>query len=611
MAIWQQFWPQIWAFTGYTPQSFGVQKKKEEEIPRTSMFAGFNEKQIAQLERDTAELPVNEKSKVQEQIYREVLPQVQAKKEQEKRMAEKNALYSQSLQEKDPNKKKMMEMTIKMWDIADMAREKGKLGIDIKDDQIIDAMVNGIENWPKLFEDYMNNWNEELLYVAGLKERPVEEDKGQFQSFTDVTAWALSSATWLPRFVANKSAEAIGWAAKQLWADENRVNELVESYKQSISQEQLAKEMGADTESMAFKWTKWLWDVVQIAAWWMGIEKWVAKWLTKLWIEWTKTAGKIWVAWLKWAITWAGTTQLGSMVSKSEAATIWETTAGAVLWGVIWAWVGWYKAIKAAKQSKIWEIIAPKLSQKEAELAIIQKRAKMAGKWIKQKIIWGKSVITPTDKISQAENIIKSEIVKPSTNPVELHNQIDDLITSKAKSLNKPLSSMKIWMFTKDKAKTIKLIQDKILKNSAVNKLMTPKEIKEIELAVKNIKSAKTANELWEARKWLDLATSQNVKEATELSSDILQYKQWVWKQARWELNSLLDKSVAKYWNISTKTEFNKMSALYEAKENILTKSKEFLKPTKWILDKENLKQAWLWLAITAAGAWWLKSLTN
>jgi hypothetical protein len=78
------------------------------------MFAGFNEKQIAQLERDTAELPVNEKSKVQEQIYREVLPQVQAKKEQEKRMAEKNALYSQSLQEKDPNKKKMMEMTIKM-----------------------------------------------------------------------------------------------------------------------------------------------------------------------------------------------------------------------------------------------------------------------------------------------------------------------------------------------------------------------------------------------------------------------------------------------------------------------------------------------------------------
>jgi hypothetical protein len=56
-------------------------------------------------------------------------------------------------------------------------------------------------------------------------------------------------------------------------------------------------------------------------------------------------------------------------------------------------------------------------------------------------------------------------------------------------------------MFTKDKAKTIKLIQDKILKNSAVNKLMTPKEIKEIELAVKNIKSAKTANELWEARK--------------------------------------------------------------------------------------------------------------
>jgi hypothetical protein len=53
------------------------------------------------------------------------------------------------------------------------------------------------------------------------------------------------------------------------------------------------------------------------------------------------------------------------------------------------------------------------------------------------------------------------------------------------------------------------------------------------------------------------------------------------------------------------------MSALYEAKENILTKSKEFLKPTKWILDKENLKQAWLWLAITAAGAWWLKSLIN
>jgi hypothetical protein len=80
-----------------------------------------------QLDTDTANVPEEKKFEAKQKIYREVLPQLTAKAEQEKRVTVKNENYNNAMTEKDPVKKKTMITQVRIEDLADVIKNKYNL----------------------------------------------------------------------------------------------------------------------------------------------------------------------------------------------------------------------------------------------------------------------------------------------------------------------------------------------------------------------------------------------------------------------------------------------------------------------------------------------------
>ena len=181
-------------------------------------------------------------------------------------------------------------------------------------------------------------------------------------AFKDIIWWAYDSVTWLPRFLSDNLAKVVWWTAKKLWADEDKVNYLVQDFIDFGRNEMSAKGMWADAQSATYKITKWVWDLAQVAAW---------EWLAKNALKWTQALNKInqvKQSWLLgkmavWAAEWAADMWVYNIVSESELPTWKDLAVWATLWAAFplaWAWV---KATKNLIKKEAW-VWAEKLIEK-------------------------------------------------------------------------------------------------------------------------------------------------------------------------------------------------------------------------------------------------------
>lgn len=167
--------------------------------------------------------------------------------------------------------------------------------------------------------------------------------------------WAAwDSATWIWQFLWNSAADIIWWTAKKLWADEERVDYLVNDFKNYLEDSKISNTVGANTDSLTYKWTKMVWDLAQTYALW-------ALWGEVLW--WTKLGQ--WInavknSWLIWktavgAAEWAADMWLYSIIDDAELPSKWELIAWWVLWaaspmlGALWKWISKMTRGKAVK----------------------------------------------------------------------------------------------------------------------------------------------------------------------------------------------------------------------------------------------------------------------
>jgi len=240
--------------------------------------------------------------------------------------------------------KKVQQTKVKLADLSQKAKKKFWIDASVSDEEIINKMTNSIENWWELLNNYIEYWDKEFLYKTGL-----EDDtflNRVWDTATDIVWWAYDSATSLFRMWGKGIADAIWWAAKQLWADENKVNSLVESYKDYVDNEFSAKGIWANTDSFAYSATKTVWDLAQVAAW-EGLIKW-AIWSTAKWSQLLNTLknAPTWQKMIAWWVEWAWDMVLYSIVADNKLPTAWETWIWATIWSIIpWAWV-LYKAGK-------------------------------------------------------------------------------------------------------------------------------------------------------------------------------------------------------------------------------------------------------------------------
>lgn len=184
---------------------------------------------------------------------------------------------------------------------------------------------------------------------------PTAEGKSKYNPkwniISNIVGWAYDSATWIPRMLAKWIANAVWWTAKQFWADEEKTDALVQSYKDYLDSDWSGKSLGADTDSLAYKGAKLAWDLWQTFAYWT---LWKAALESKLWVPLATASDPLWAKSLAWATEWAADMWIYSMVSDSELPSGWDLLVWWTLWAVapmLWAWV---KAVTNA--TKKWSV---------------------------------------------------------------------------------------------------------------------------------------------------------------------------------------------------------------------------------------------------------------
>lgn len=211
-------------------------------------------------------------------------------------------------------------------------------------------------------EKYKNQWysfeaSRTLLENSDWLKNPTAYGTDKYRpkssTFKDIVWWAYDSVTWIPRFIEDNLAKAVWRVAKKLWADEDKVNYLVQDFIDFWANEMSAKGMWADTDSAAYKISKWVSDLAQVAAW---------EWLARNALKWTQALNKInqvKQSWLLgkmavWAVEWAADMWLYNIVSESELPTWKDLAVWATLWAAFplaWAWV---KATKNLIKKEAW-----------------------------------------------------------------------------------------------------------------------------------------------------------------------------------------------------------------------------------------------------------------
>ena len=169
-----------------------------------SRYLWFDEEDYKRLVEiaDSTWVTWSEKAQLMDELYQYYFPQVYNKHMLDKRQETINNMVYENgdaLANNEPNAK----VKLKMVQLSQMAKEKFDIAYNVDDGEVIRQMMENLPNWKKLLEDYLNDWNPEILYAAWI----YDEKTIDYQN-SDIVQWGIkgrvadaSSNTkenWLP-----------------------------------------------------------------------------------------------------------------------------------------------------------------------------------------------------------------------------------------------------------------------------------------------------------------------------------------------------------------------------------------------------------------------------
>ena len=282
-------------------------------------------------------------------------------------------------------------------------------------------------------------------------------------------------------------------------------------------------------------------------------------------------------------------TEITTQISQWKMATPWQLALWAVAQNAIWA-KDIYKAVKplttteVRASSKALDLIKEKNTAKTRTLADQENRLVQPKQWKISKILqWKKQAeIIPTKWIQRAEQVINKRIPNLSEDVIQAGKQVKNEIGIMSKELKPQLQKIKVGSRTKLKADTYKSIQSEILSKDTLNIA----EKKAVKKAILKIKTAKNANDLWEARIEYDKSIPDRVRKANINSDNKLQLAQQTRKSTRNEINNMINEVSDWITDTNVRETFKDMSSLYEAGWNIKKRVGMETKGTEWIWKK-------------------------
>jgi len=259
--------------------------------------------------------------------------------------------------------------------------------------------------------------------------------------------------------------------------------------------------------------------------------------------------------------------------------------------------------IPTKKKPSIAERISPEVTRKEGRKIIKEGRAEKG----KESFLFGKrpDKVIPTQTVSESAKLIEKQIPGASVmDDFQLTNAIDNLTTSKATALRAVFKEVPV---TPKEIKQIRKEWDILKKQQLKNpdyaaELTTVKStqrkfddvVEKIKQAVKDTGGKfrkKNLDDIWEVRKQYDDSVSPNVKNASYLSTPSQQTQKELWLENRRILNELLEQ-MSKGLDEESATAFREMQLLYEARNNLINKTRIDVKGKEGLINKKNVGRA-------------------
>lgn len=306
------------------------------------------------------------------------------------------------------------------------------------DEMLFNVLYKNNPEAKQVIDYYSNNWWDASTYAYYiLHPEQFKEEKEDSSLFKNIIGWQYDVATAIPRTIATRWAKWVWAIAKWLWADEEKVDRMVQSYIDT-TKEFSWEWMWADTDSLAYKLSKAEWELAMFLAW-----EWALKWALK----WVDVASKVWMwnapTWVKWLSKWAWESiaewiteqALDDMVEQklSSAGQYWVNIWVNAFFN--WLWEIWWKLLSPkekmtkvlknidvdeadniVKQTKEWikePLAANPLERKMDEVATLTKEV-ASDKSTTWKILWrirefmkwdaSKNIASSLDDINAALN---------------------------------------------------------------------------------------------------------------------------------------------------------------------------------------------------------------
>lgn len=133
-----------------------------------SKFPWLDQKYVMEIEQRTANAPAWAKEMLQQRMYSDFYAKQQREKEQQERLSIKNQLAQKELEAKW-DEKKSLKLQQKIWNLADAIRNFYKMNVsDWDDDTIVSKFTDWIKNWDKMYIDYLNGDNNDIMIQTWL-----------------------------------------------------------------------------------------------------------------------------------------------------------------------------------------------------------------------------------------------------------------------------------------------------------------------------------------------------------------------------------------------------------------------------------------------------------
>ena len=184
---------------------------------KVNQFPWLDDEQVKRLKQVVTQMWVTdiyEKQRKEQELYRKVIQAKQQKDTFDKRNAINNSLYYDTIKQPDPVKRNVWQAQVRMEDLADIVKQKYNLQANAPTNEVLQwfsKMLADQQVDPKLVEDYLNWRSEELLYVSGLKERPVMQQEQK----QELPVKMSLSEFW--QYIKNKYPQYENISDEELW----------------------------------------------------------------------------------------------------------------------------------------------------------------------------------------------------------------------------------------------------------------------------------------------------------------------------------------------------------------------------------------------------------